>query len=48
MSDYDGRIAHVVDIIELRDGRILRETRYYSDPFAASAWRAQWVEPLEA
>jgi hypothetical protein len=48
VSDYHGRIVHVVDIIELRDGRILRETRYYSDPFEAPAWRAEWVERFHA
>ncbi len=43
-SDYGGSISNVVNVIELRDGKILRETRYYSDPFEAPAWRAQWVE----
>jgi ketosteroid isomerase-like protein len=47
-SDYDGRIYHVVLIVEFRDGKILRETRYYADPFDAPAWRAKWVEPMEA
>jgi hypothetical protein len=47
VSDYAGRIYNVVDIIELRDGRIFRETRYYADPFEAPAWRAQWIERLE-
>jgi hypothetical protein len=44
VSDYGGRIYNVVNIIELRDGRIFRETRYYADPFEAPAWRAEWVE----
>jgi ketosteroid isomerase-like protein len=47
-SDYGGRIYHVVMIVEFRDGKILRETRYYADPFDAPEWRAQWVEPMEA
>lgn len=47
-SDYDSRIYHVVMIVEFRDGKILRETRYYADPFDAPEWRAQWVEPMEA
>jgi ketosteroid isomerase-like protein len=46
-SDYDGRRVHVVMIVEFRDGRIVRETRYYADPFDAPEWRAQWVESLE-
>ena len=47
-SDYSGRIYHLVNIIEFREGKILRETRYYADPFEAPAWRAPWVEPIEA
>jgi len=47
-SDYNGRIYHVANIIEFREGKIIRETRYYADPFEAPAWRAQWVEPIEA
>ena len=47
-SDYSGRIYNVVLIVELRDGRIFRETRYYTDPFEAPAWRAQWVERFTA
>src|SRR5919197_2411560 len=47
-SDYSGRIYDVVLIVELRDGRIFRETRYYTDPFEAPAWRAQWVERFTA
>jgi hypothetical protein len=45
-SDYSGRIYHMVNILEFRDGKISRETRYYADPFEAPAWRAQWVEPI--
>jgi SnoaL-like domain len=47
-SDYSGRIYQVVLIVELRDGRIFRETRYYADPFEAPAWRAPWVERFTA
>jgi ketosteroid isomerase-like protein len=46
-SDYDGRVYHVVMIVEFRDGKILRETRYYADPFDAPEWRDQWVESME-
>jgi SnoaL-like domain len=46
-SDYSGRIYHVATIFEFREGKILRETRYYADPFEAPAWRAQWVEAIE-
>jgi len=46
--DHGGRIYDVAVIIEFREGTILRETRYYADPFEAPAWRAPWVEPIEA
>jgi ketosteroid isomerase-like protein len=33
-----------VSVIELRDGKVVKETDYYAQPFPAPAWRAQWVE----
>jgi hypothetical protein len=36
-----------VAIIELRDGKIFRETCYYAEPFEAPEWRAQWVEQMD-
>jgi SnoaL-like domain len=48
VNDYgEGQIFTVVAIIELRDGKMWRDTRYYSEPFKAPEWRAQWVERLE-
>lgn len=32
-----------VFIFELSDGKIRRETAYWSDPFDAPEWRAKWV-----
>ena len=47
-NDYgDGKLFNVVLIIELRDGKIWRDTRYYAEPFEAPEWRAQWVERYE-
>jgi hypothetical protein len=46
-SDYGGRIYYVSMIVEFREGKIIRETRYYADPFEAPDWRSQWVEPIE-
>lgn len=34
----------VVDLIELRDGLVHRETVYWAAPFEAPDWRAPWVE----
>jgi hypothetical protein len=48
VNDYGGgQIFDVVLIIELRDGKIWRDTRYYAEPFEAPEWRAQWVERME-
>ncbi|MGZ6586822.1 MAG: nuclear transport factor 2 family protein [Solirubrobacteraceae bacterium] len=43
-GDYGGPIFYVVLIVELRDGKIARETRYYAEPFEAPQWRAHLVE----
>jgi hypothetical protein len=40
----DGAVYLCVDLMELRDGRIFRETVYWAAPFEAPNWRAPWVE----
>jgi hypothetical protein len=46
--DYDGaREWDFVLILELRDGKVFRETRYYAEPFEAPEWREQWFERME-
>jgi hypothetical protein len=47
-SDYGGQLVNTVLILEMRDGLILRETRYYAEPFEAPAWRAEFVEKIPA
>jgi len=42
--DYGGSSSKAVFIFELKDGKIAKETAYWSDPFEAPAWRAKWVE----
>jgi hypothetical protein len=42
-----GREVDFVLILELRNGKIFRETRYYADPFEASEGRARWFERME-
>jgi hypothetical protein len=34
-------VFNVVAIIELRDAKMFRDTRYYAEPFEAPEWRAQ-------
>jgi hypothetical protein len=48
VNDYGGgQVFTIVLIIELRDGKMFRDTRYYAEPFEAPQWRAQWVERME-
>jgi hypothetical protein len=42
----DGKVLHGANIVEFRDGKIWRETRYYGEPFDAPAWRAEWAERI--
>lgn len=43
--DYGGPVAYkTVFIFEFRDGKIAKETAYWSEPFDAPEWRAKWVE----
>jgi len=46
VSDYGTEVSNVADIVEFKDGKIWRETRYYAAPFEAPEWRAKWVEPI--
>ena len=34
----------IVAIIELRDGKVIKQTTYFAQPFEAAAWRAAWVD----
>ena len=48
VSDYgDGRLFHYVSIVELKDGKMWRDTRYYAEPFEAPEWRSRWAERME-
>lgn len=48
VNDYGGgQVFDVVLLIELRDGKMWRDRRYYAEPFEAPEWRAQWVEQME-
>ena len=41
---YDGKPSYTVSIMEFKGAKVARETQYFADPFAAPAFRAQWVE----
>jgi len=45
--DYGTPVIYkTVFIFEFRDGKIAKETAYWSEPFEAPKWRAKWVEKL--
>jgi hypothetical protein len=43
---YDGRPSHTVSIMEFLDGKVARETQYFSDSFEPGPSRAHWVERM--
>ena len=44
---YDGEDPHkVAGIMEFRDGKVVRERLYITEPWEPPAWRAHWVEPM--
>ena len=45
---YDGKPSYTVSIMEFTDDKVARETQYFADPFVAPAFRAQWVERMDA
>jgi ketosteroid isomerase-like protein len=40
----DGPANSGISILELRDGKIARESIYVAEPFEAPEWRARWRE----
>jgi hypothetical protein len=40
----DGRVWFTIILLEVRDGKVMRETQYWSEPFDPPDWRAEWVE----
>jgi hypothetical protein len=45
---YDSKPSYTVSIMEFKGDKVARETQYFADPFAAPAFRAQWVERMDA
>jgi ketosteroid isomerase-like protein len=42
--EYGGPSYKTVFIFEFRDGKIAKETAYWSEPFEAPEWRSKWTE----
>jgi len=40
-------VARAITFSRVCDGKIVRQTEYWPDPYPAPAWRARWVEPIE-
>ena len=46
--DYgEGRVSYGVAILELKDGKVWRDRRYFAEPFEAPGWCAHVVERME-
>jgi hypothetical protein len=43
---YNGRHVNTVSIMEFQEGKVVRETQYFAEPFESPAWRARWVERM--
>jgi hypothetical protein len=43
----DGSVYQGVSIVEVRDGKVLKQTEYFAQPFDAPQWRAQWVKRMQ-
>lgn len=39
---------HMVDMFEFRNGKVIKLTEYFAQPFPAADWRADWVEKMES
>ena len=48
MTYPDGLVYHCIDLIELRDGLVRRETMFWAPPFEAPEWRAPFVDRSDA
>jgi hypothetical protein len=47
-TDYgDGRVYRNVSVAELRDGKAVRVTDYWGEPFEPPAWREELADSLE-
>ena len=42
----NGEVWHGIQIVELRDLKVVKITSYFAAPFEPATWRAKWVEPM--
>jgi SnoaL-like domain len=43
---YDDHPFYVVSVMEVEDGKVVRETQYFGEAFDPGPSRAQWVEQM--
>jgi hypothetical protein len=43
---YDDQPVFVASLMEFEDGKVVRETQYFGEPFEPGPSRAQWVERI--
>ena len=41
---HQDEIVYAISFFELRDGKILKETDYWPEPYDPPTWRLQWTE----
>jgi ketosteroid isomerase-like protein len=44
----DGSRYQGVSVIQVRDGKVVKEVDYFAQPFDPPQWRAQWVKRMPA
>ena len=42
----NGETWHIVQLLEMRNGKISHITSYFGKPFEPPPWRAKWVERM--
>ena len=42
--EYQDEIVYAISFFELLDGKILKETDYWPEPYEPPTWRSAWVE----
>ena len=44
----DGSRYQGVSVVQVHDGKLVKEVDYFAQPFEAPQWRAQWVKRMPA
>lgn len=43
----DGKVWHIIMLVRVRGGRIVRNTSYFAEPFDAPEWRQPFTERID-